>query len=362
MKLVLLVLISLIIYPSGVSAWGYYDSMENGSPIVCITTRSSTMGGVWSLPSSGAASIFLNPAELSMLDGTFINFTAAIVQWNSVVTGVLDYNNYDSGYTGAVTLAAGTAISDDVSIGAGIAKVSDFRFNGISTIREEIGVNAYQVFAIDLLDSHGTLWEANTGISVVINDWLTAGVSGGIRFGKGSWNLRHDIADPLAVDDTTIVEWEENDFCAHAGILMPFEFGTFGLTGTNATSRYLSRIAVGFQKELVILHGSIIGVEFDIQSIEDKNPAVSGRTFIYLTEMMPNVRSTYSVGFHRASDYQRAALCLGTGAFIDFGQVNLDLGISWMSRSRAGYSFSEPFISSIDDYGTYYSAGLSWRL
>ncbi len=352
----------VLILPAAVLAWGFHDAMGNGSPILCVTSKSSAMGGVWSLPSGEAASVFLNPAELSMLDGAFINTTIALEQWYSNINAELDFDRYSSGQAGSVTLAAGTAISDAVSIGAGITKVSDFRFSGINNILEESGQNHYKIFAIDILDSHGSLWEANTGISVVINDWLTLGVSGGIRFGSGSWNLRHDVALPSSPDDTTIVEWEENDFCAHAGILMPFEFGTFGLSGTNATGRYRSRIAFGFQKDFSILYGSTMGVEFDIQSIEDKNPAVSGRTFIYLAEMLPNVRSSYSVGFNRASDYKRAALCLGTGARIDLGQVDVDLGISWMSRSRAGFSFPEPFISHIDDSGTYFSAGLSWRL
>ncbi|MCK5115027.1 MAG: hypothetical protein KAR44_00385 [Candidatus Aegiribacteria sp.] len=356
------VIIIVLIFPSALLAWGFNDAIGNGSPIISVTSKSSAMGGVWSLPSSGAASIFLNPSELSMLDGTLINISTAIIQWSLTVHGVLDYDKYDSGSAGTVTLASGTEISDAVSIAAGITKVSDFRFNGISNILEEIGPGSYQIYAIDILDSHGTLWEANTGISVVLNDWLTAGVSGGIRFGTGSWNLRHDIVDPIALDDTTEVEWEESDFCFHAGVLMPFEFGTFGLSGTNATGRYRSRVAIGFQKEFSIMYGSTLGVEFDIQSIEENNPAVSGKAFANLTEMIPNVRSTYSIGFNRASDYHRAALCLGTGATISFGQVDVDLGVSWMSRSRAGFAFPEPFISNIDDAGTYYSAGLSWKL
>ncbi len=86
--------------PTAVMAWGFHDAMGNGSPIVCVTPKSSAMGGVWSLPSSGAASIFLNPAELSMLDGTFINLTIAIIPWNSVIHGMLDFDLFDSGNPG----------------------------------------------------------------------------------------------------------------------------------------------------------------------------------------------------------------------------------------------------------------------
>ncbi|MCD4701945.1 MAG: hypothetical protein K8S24_08840 [Candidatus Aegiribacteria sp.] len=362
MRVLTIAFVIVLMLPAVVLAWGFHDAMENGSAIVCVTPRSSAMGGVWSLPSSGAASVFLNPAELSLLNGTSINATTAIVQWNSVITGELNYDHYISGNTGAVTIAAGTEISDAVSIGAGISRVSDFNFNGINDILEDIGFQEYKIYAIDFLDSQGSLWEANTGISVIINDWLTAGVSGGIRFGSGSWNLRHNVINPLGVDDTTIVEWEESDFCSHVGILMPFTFGTFGISGTNSTDRYRSRVAVGFQRDFSVLNGGTLGTEIDIQSIEEKNPAVSGRMFACLSGILPNVRSIYSVGFIRASDYQRAALCIGTGASIDFERMNIDLGVSWMSRSRAGFAFNEPLIHNIDDAGTYYSAGLSWRL
>ena len=352
----------ILMLPATALAWGFHDAIGNGSPVLCVTTKSSAMGGVWSLPSSGAASVFLNPAELSMLDGTLINTTIAFVQWYSNINGMLDFDHFSSGNTGSFTLSVGTEISDAVSIGAGIAKVSDFGFNGIIDILAEIGLNSYEIYAIDILDSHGALWEANAGISLILNDWLTAGVSSGIRFGEGSSNLRRAYTNQSVSDDTTIVEWEESDYCIHAGILMPFEFGTFGLSGTNTTSRYRSRIAIGFQREFSILYGSTLGVEFDIQSIEDKNPAISGKFFAHLSEMIPHVRSIYSIGFNRASNYQRAALCLGTGASIDFGQMNVDLGVSWMSRSRAGFSFPEPFITNIDDSGIYFSTGISWKL
>ncbi len=352
----------MLMLPATALAWGFHDAIGNGSPVLCVTTKSSAMGGVWSLPSSGAASVFLNPAELSLLDGTLINTTIAFVQWSSIINGMLDFDHYSSGNTGTFTIAAKTEISDAVSIGAGITKVSDFNFNGILDILEEIGLGTYQSSALDILDSHGSLWEANIGGSVVLNDWLIAGASGGVRFGEGSSNRRREYADQSNPDDTTIVEWKEEDFCFHAGILMPFEFGTFGLSGTNATSRYRSRIAIGFQREFSILYGSTLGVEFDVQSIEDGHPAVSGRVFANLAEMIPHVRSTYSIGFNRASDYHHAAACLGTGACIDFGQMNVDLGVSWMSRSRAGFSFPEPFMTNIDDSGIYFSTGISWKL
>jgi len=362
MRIVIRYVFLIIFFPSLLSAWGFHDAMQNGTPITCISPRQSSMGGVWALPSSGAASIFLNPAELSMIDGVSINLSTALVQWNVNTSTELDFDQYNSGNSGTLTAAVGIGLSETVSIAAGIARVSHFGFSGINNILEEYGHSGYEIYAIDFLDSHGSLWEANTGISVVLSDWLTAGLSGGLRFGSGSYVYRHEISEPVAPDDTIEVDWEESDISIHAGILMPLNFGTFGISGTNKTDRYDSRLAIGFQRAFSILGGSTMGVEFDIHKLEVKYPAISGRMFLNNAEMIRNVRSIYSVGFVRASDYHRAALCIGTGASIDFGNMGLDLGISWASRSRKGTAFPEPFISNIDDSGTYYSAGLSWKL
>ena len=105
---------------------------------------------------------------------------------------------------------------------------------------------------------------------------------------------------------------------------MPFEFGIFGISGTNASDRYRSRIAVGFQKDFEILYGSTPGAEFDIQSIENE-PGISDRFFGYMAEMLPHTRSIYSIGFSRPSNYHKAALSISTGACIDYDRFGIEL-------------------------------------
>ncbi|MCK5063835.1 MAG: hypothetical protein KAQ97_01060, partial [Candidatus Fermentibacteraceae bacterium] len=348
--------------PSLVLAWGFHDALEYGSPLTCVTPKSTAMGGVWSLPSSGPASIFLNPAELYTLDGTEITVGTGLVQWHSYVHGELGFEHHDSGMVlGTFTAAAGTRISDAVSIGAGISRISDFGFEGVNKLIDNTGFGLYEIIAIDILDSRGTLSELNGGVSVELADWLKAGASGGLRFGTGSWTMIHTINDESTPDDTTSEDWKESDFCAHIGFLMPFEFGTFGISGTNSSDRYRSRVAVGFQKDFEILFGSTLGVEFDIQSIENE-PEISGRFFGYMAEILPHTRSIYSVGFSRPSNYHRTALSISTGACIDFDRLGIDLTISWKSRSRDGHSFADNWIAHIDDSGTYYSVGMNWKL
>jgi len=270
------IIFAFLLLPVRAYAWVFHDAMGSDTPIICVTPKQSSMGGVWALPSSEAASIFLNPSELSTMNGTSVRISTAIIEWHTPVHGELDYDHSDSGNLGTVTAAIGTEISETVSMGAGISRVSHFGFSGLSNILEDYGLSSYRIYAIDLLESRGSLWEANTGVSMALNDWMTVGVSGGIRFGNASYTLRHDIVEPSAPDDTTTVDWDESDFCFHAGLLMPFSFGTFAISGTNPTGRYRSRVAAGFQKDISISGRSTIGVEFDFQSIEEKNPAFSG--------------------------------------------------------------------------------------
>ncbi|MCD4849083.1 MAG: hypothetical protein K8R76_12955 [Candidatus Aegiribacteria sp.] len=358
-----LLLILSVACPSLVLAWGFHDAMDYGSPIAAVTPKSSAMGGVWSMPSGGPASIFLNPAELSTLDSAVITVGTGVIQWSTFTYGEHAFSQILSGtILGTATAAIGFRLSDRISMGAGVARVSDFGFEGESLEITLNGPGRYRVYAASNLDSRGSLWEVNTGMSFKLSNWLIAGASGGLRSGSGSWTLVYNLLYESVPNDTTSLDWDELDFCAHIGVLMPLEIGTFGISGTNASGRYRSRVAIGYQKDLEILNGSTLGFEVDVQSIEDDNPEVSGKFFAVFAEMIPKVRSIYSVGFDRASDYKRAGLCLSTGACIDLGRMDLDMAISWRSRSRAGFSFPEPHLDNIDDSGTYYNIGLNWKL
>ncbi len=160
--------------------------------------------------------------------------------------------------------------------------------------------------------------------------------------------------------DTTVVEWDTADPCIHLGLLVPLSWGTFAVSGANSTERYQSRVAFGFEKDFDLLNGSTLGFDFDVTSIEDE-PAVSGRLYANLKDLLPSVRSIYSIGFHQPNMYHHTTLTFGTGAVIDLGAVDASLGISWRSRSRSGLAFPEPYIVKIDDSATYFTAGIAWK-
>lgn len=362
MRKLLVIALPVLLIATSVVGWGFHDAMGEGSPMLSISTRQSAMNGARAMPSSGAASIFLNPAELSLLSGTEFSAYVAMVQWKAYAQGDLDFDYKDTGSSGSGTVALGFDLSKDISAGLGMTRVADFGFNGASNIVKELPGGGWEVEAVQILDSWGSLWEAGTGMSYSAADWLTLGLSGGVRFGSGAYTHRWDNTDPDQPDDTTEVEWSSADPFIHAGALIPLDIGTFGLSGTNATERFNSVVAVGFQHDFEILSGSTIGVEFDFHSLEEKYTDYTGVFYAHFAEMIPRVRSTYSVGFNRAAQHHRTGLCLGTAARIAFEDFDVNLGVSWNSRSRTGTIFPEPHLISVDDSGTYYSAGITWRL
>ncbi|MCK4505936.1 MAG: hypothetical protein KAW14_09980, partial [Candidatus Aegiribacteria sp.] len=177
--------------------------MDYGSPIVAVTPKSSAMGGVWSMPSAGPASIFLNPAELSMLDSTVITVGTGLIQWNTYTYGANEFTQILSGtILGSLTAAVGFRLTDRISLGAGVARVSDFGFEGENLEIMLNGPGRYKVYAVNNLDSRGSLWEVNTGMSFELSDWLIAGASGGLRSGSGSWTRIYNLVYESVPNDT----------------------------------------------------------------------------------------------------------------------------------------------------------------
>jgi len=351
---------TVLLIASRVSAWGFHDAQELGTPLVCASPMSTAMGSVWSLPSSGPASIFLNPAELAEANGTDLLVSSGWIQWSTDVYGEYEFQHGESGtIPGPLTAALGFGLTDRFNAAVGVSNVADFSFDGVNMVLVDLGPGLYEIGAVDNLDSRGSLWEINAGIGAEVTDWLSLGVSAGVRNGSGSWTLFHnDLTGPA--DSTSTGDWDETAACFHCGVLMDAGIGTIGISTVSGSDMYSDRLAAGFQREFDVIDGRI-GIEFDSTDPFERGD-FSGRLFIAPGEMIANVRSVYSIGFVKAAEHHRTAACLATGTSVSLGDVDLDLVVSWRSRSRAGHSVPDYLVTVVDDSGTYYLVGLRWAV
>jgi hypothetical protein len=345
---------------SQIQAFGFHDAMEFGDPLVCATPRSVSMGGVWALPSGGAASIFLNPAELSTTPPEQIMVSTGYVSWNATSEYLQEYSHRESG---TIPLTATAAWSFDIgraSAGIGLCRVSDFSFDGVNLLFEEETSGRMYIAAVENLDSRGSLWETVAGLSIPVTDWLIAGVSAGLRSGSGHYTLEHNNITGSAGDTTITVDWDEAAFCAHGGVLVPVGFGTFAASWVSGSDMYPSRLAGGFVKQMRVLGQGSLGVEFDVLSPEDR-PELSGRFVGIFPGMIEGVTTRYSIGFWQAHRHNRNGLCFATGSTVELSdRLSMDLAVSWRSRSRSGSSFpDDPYMTHHDDNATFFGAGLT---
>ena len=352
--------ILLALLMASAEGFGFHDAMEDGYPLVCATPSSVSMGGVWALPSGGAAAIFLNPGELSLQDSERFLVSTGYVSWSSTTEYLQDHNHKESGTIPLTVTGAYSFNIGSVSAGIGISRVSDFSFDGVNLIYHEEEQGILKVYAVENLDSSGSLWETVAGVSTGLCDWLYVGVSSGLRSGSGDYTYNYNVLTSSATDTAYTAEWDEAALCAHAGILLPFEFGTFGASWVTGSDMYPSRLAGGFVKQMEILGEGSLGVEFDVLSPED-GPEFSGRFIGIFPGMIEGVTTRYSIGFQKADHSHRNGMCFATGSTVSLGErLALDLAVSWRSRSRSGTSFpDDPYMTYHDDNATFFGAGLS---
>jgi hypothetical protein len=357
------IVVVFLVFSAGANGFGFFDAVDKGDPLVCVTPASISMGGLWALPSGGAASIFLNPAELSLERTRQLVASTGYVSWNSTTEYLQGLDHRESGTIPLTATGAYSFQVGEVSAGIGFCRVSDFSFDGCNLIPAEETSGRLYIYAVQHLDSRGSLWETTAGLSTGISDWLLVGVSSGLRSGSGHYTLEYVVPSSPAADTTYTCDWRETAFCAHAGILFPFEFGTFGASWVSGSDMYPSRIAGGFVKPMSIFGGGSLGVEFDVLDPEDASEQ-SGRFFGIFPGMIEGVTTRYGIGFWKAHLSHRSGLCFSTGSTVELSdRFSLDLAVSWRSRSRSGTSFPDvPYMTIHDDNATFFGAGVSAKL
>ncbi len=352
------VLALLLIIPRITSAFGYADANGNGTSIPGYNAVTMALGGVRAIGFGDALSVLTNPADIYRIPGT--TFTM------SIGPGVISESFEDStgnhkyNWISLSNLSAAMKfqVSSRLALGAGIARISDFSFEGKYYERDDISHDIIEDFE---LVSSGGLYESAAGFSWHPDSWINIGLSAGLRFGEASYDSTYTDRVHHENDTTVSIGWNESEFCWHAGIMIPLSMTSIGISWASATDHYDARIAAGALLYAGDSKQGALGVEAEIVDPGGAN-ILEGK---FIGQLSPSSSLTFRgalsfIDGNAEIESQGLGLSFGTG--IAFGRITLNGAFSWSSITRESYAFSLEDPIDIKVSQSLLSFGLNWNL
>ncbi len=359
MRTVLFSVLAMLLVISGIaSAFGYADAKGNGTSIPGYNAVTLALGGVRAIGFGDALSVLTNPADIYRIPGT--TFTM------SIGPGVISESFEDSAgfhnfnWIALSNLSAGMKFqaSSKLALGAGIARISDFSFEGVYFSRDAL---SGEIIEEVTLNSHGGLYESAAGFSWHPESWINIGLSAGLRFGSASYDSTFE--DRVYPDNDTLVTiaWNESDFCWHAGIIIPLSMTSIGISWASATDHYNARIAVGTLLYTGDSKQGALGIEAEIIDPGDTN-SLEAKLF---GQLSPSNSLTFRgalsfIDSNAEVPSQGVGLSFGTG--IALGRITLNGAFASSSVTRESYAFSVWDPIDIKVSQSLLSLGLNWNL
>ena len=352
------VLTLLLIIPGIVSAFGYADANWNGTSIPGYNAVTLALGGARAIGFGDALSVLTNPADIYRIPGTTFTMSigpAVLFESFEDTTGLHDFN-----WIALANLSAAMKFqaSNQFALGAGIARISDFSFEGTYYERDAVTGDIIENYA---LDSHGGLYESAAGFSWHPESWINVGLSGGLRFGSASYDSTFEDRVNPENDTTVSISWNESDFCWHAGIMIPLSMTSIGVSWASATDHYDARIASGILLYTGDSKQGALGIEAEIVDPGDANN-LEGRL---IGQFSPSnslaFRGALSIS-DRNKEIESQGIGLSFGAGLGFGRITLNGAFSWSSVTRESFAFSAWDPIDIKVSQSLLSFGLNWNL
>jgi hypothetical protein len=358
MKTVLLSVIILLVIPGVTFAFGYADANSNGTSIPGYNAVTLGLGGARAIGFGDALSILTNPADIYRVPGTTFGMAigpAVITESFEDTTGFHDYNWIAlANLSAAIKFQAGRKLA----LGAGIARISDFSFEGIYYDRDAISGIIIENFE---LVSRGGLYESAAGFSWQPENWINVGLSGGLRFGEASYDSTYEDRVEPENDTTVSIGWNESDFCWHAGIMIPLNLSSIGISWASATDHYDARIAAGGILYAGESKQGAIGIEVEIIDPGDANNLDA--------RIIGQVKPSNSLTFRgalsfidRNDDIESQGIGVSVGTGIALGKITLNgaFALSTITRESSAFSIWEPVDIKVSQ--SLLSFGLNWNL
>ena len=357
-----------VLLPSGSAlSYSFFDSMKQGTILHHLCPRSAGMSGVSSINIEDPACIFLNPSELADIGGLCLALHFGPSEWEADVNHVGEYNQHTTDLMmSTATFAVAMELGKGFGLGLGVAKVSDFGFNGVNaTYFDPDSTECFDL--IEYLNASGGLWEIVGGASWRATGYMTLGVSAGVRVGGADYDYWWDLADTPSTDSLSKWTWEVAEPCLHLGAMVDVGLQTtVGACLASGGERYPSWGSVGVVRSFHVLSGGVLGVEFQGVNYDGSGIEENVRVFAeFPYPDIPDLRGVFSMSYTEAMYHARNTLGLSLCLCYRGERVGLDGAVGFGSRSRMPGAFrstGDTFtFHSLDESHVFYSFGVTYN-
>lgn len=349
----------LLLLPTVSQGYGFHDALTYGNTIDVISVRSAAMVGIRTFGSVGATAIFMNPSNLWNVQSCHMYTSTSAISWTEEVVDSTSVVKRSDRGLGSLSAAAACRLGSRTVAGVGLARVSDFQYNGTHYLPEDPSHPGIDI--IETLNSTGGLWEVLCGFSWSPADYLSAGVSGGMRFGEVSYDYTYDEKFTPGVDSSYSWSWDLAEPCFHVGVEIGDEVLGAGACYTSGSSdRYFDRLSVAGRAAAEHIGNTTMIFEGEIVAPFDRN-YFKGKLGIE-TPIRSNISLMAGVGFNEGENMNRVGMAFSVGGKYSAGRLTLDLALSHIGRSRISTAFPEEYSDYVDDSWTQFCVGLHYMI
>lgn len=341
-------------------SFGYEDALGIGTDLPGISPTTLALGGMRAVSYGEPACVMLNPAYLCRYSTTGLSVSVGPGIAKEQLDDSTGRHTRDYIALGQVGAAARIPLGGSFSAGAGIARITDQSYDGMHYIADD-PVLPGKITGLETYRSSGGLWEAVGGLSWRARRWLLLGVSAGPRFGSGKGEYEYD--DWEGQDDSTYtVTWEESSVAVHAGVFVPFDLNSIGVSWTSGSDRYPARVAAG----ALLFSGSGLkgsfGGEVEIAD-PGEDQTITGRLMGAVSpSRQMELRGSFFFSDRGGSAESRSRLGLSFGVGLTLGRALLEAAFSSSSSKRETTAFGFEGFEDITDRLSIFAIGLTLAL
>ena len=346
----------LACFSTQVFGFGYQDALTDGTVLGGFSPYTVALGTVRAVGASEPASIFTNPAQVALHPFT-IQLSGSSISWaERVIESDLD-KTLRTLMTNNNGLAAVVVPFGGITAGAGLVKVAEFGYEGVTFIYDD---NEEDELGVAILESSGSQIEAMGSISAVISGPLSAGFSGGVRRAAAEYDYEFNSFQILIPDSSYSWSKSRSEFAWHAGLALGGDLFKSGVSYSSETEFMEDILAFGGSAYAEHLKKITMGFEAEITSPFDKNLFL-GKLFLTMP-FTKSLEALVSVSFDDNRVANRAGFGFGMGFSGRIGRFTAGGGILNRFRSRKDTAFPDEVSDRVDDSYTIINLGVSYML